>query len=174
MNMRKSLFVIIPIFAFLAFSPTQCQKTISDGGLYKTKDMGETWEHLTVRDQDFSITSSNVLSIAIDPSNNEILYLGSRGDGIYKSFSEGKYWHRLEDRNGVFSSRATVYDIAIDPKNSDRIYVGAYQDKRGRVFRSQDGGESWEEVYIVSKEKYAVFSIEIDSYNPEIIYIGTA
>ena len=41
--MKKSFFVIIPIFAFLAFTPFQCQKT-SDGGLYISGDMGESWE----------------------------------------------------------------------------------------------------------------------------------
>lgn len=172
--MKKFLLVIIPVFAFLAFLPTQCQEAAGDGGLYRSKDMGEAWEQLTVRDKQFSITSLNILSITINPVNTDIIYLGSRGDGIYKSFSQGAYWHQLQDKNGVFSSQANVYDIAIDPKNPDRIYAGVYQDKKGRVFRSQDGGESWEEVYIVSKEKYAVFAIAIDSYDPSIIYIGTA
>ncbi len=172
--MRKSLFVVIPVFAFLAFFPTQCQERISDGGLYKSLDQGESWEHLTLRDNALSITALNVLSMAVNPDNTSILYLGSRGNGIYKSFSQGKYWHRLEDRNGVFSSRANVYDIAIDPKDPDRIYAGVYQDKKGRVFRSQDGGESWEEVYIVSKEKFAVFAVAIDSFDSSIVYIGTA
>ncbi|MFH1671175.1 MAG: YCF48-related protein [Candidatus Portnoybacteria bacterium] len=172
--MKKSLFVVIPIFALLAILPTQCQETTSDGGLYKSEDMGESWEHSTVRDRDLSITSLSILSIVIDPNNTDILYLGSRGNGIYKSFSQAKYWHALQDENGVLSLRANIYDIAVDPKNSDRIYVGTYQDKKGRVFRSQDGGESWEEVYIVSEEGYAVFALAIDSHDPSVVYIGTA
>jgi len=172
--MKKSLFVIVPLFTFFAFLPLQCQEEISDGGLYRSEDQGEIWEQLSIRDRQFSITSLNILSIVIDPLNTDIIYLGSRGEGIYKSFSQGRYWHKLEDRNRVFSSQANVYDIAIDPKNPDRIYAGTYQGKKGRVFRSQDGGESWEEVYIVSKEKYAVFAVAVDSYDPSTVYIGTA
>jgi len=171
--MNKPFFVFIPIFTLLAFLPFNCQK-ISDGGLYTSEDMGETWQQQIVKNKELSITSLNVLSLAIDPDNSDILYLGARENGIYKSNSQGKQWHKLEDENGIFSSRANVHDIAIDPNNSNRLYVGVYQDKKGRVFRTQDGGESWEEVYVVSEEKYAVFAVAVDSYDSAVVYMGTA
>jgi photosystem II stability/assembly factor-like uncharacterized protein len=171
--MKKSFLVIIPIFAFLAFSPFGCKEISRDGGLYKSKDMGETWEQLTVKDK-VSLTGLDILSIAIDPNDSNILYAGTRVNGIYKSCCQGEHWYKLEDKNGLLSSRANVYDIAIDPKDSNRVYIGVYQDKKGRVFRTQDGGESWEEVYVVSKEKYAVFAVAVDSYDPSVVYIGTA
>jgi photosystem II stability/assembly factor-like uncharacterized protein len=171
--MKKSFLIVIPIFTFLAVSPLQCQK-MSDGGLYISENMGESWQQQTIRDKQLSITSLDILSLAIDPNNSDVLYLGAREDGIYRSCSQGKHWYKLEDRNEVLSSRANVYDIAIDPQDSQRLYVGVYQDKKGRVFRTQDGGESWEEVYVVSKEKYAVFALAIDNYDPSIVYMGTA
>ena len=171
--MKKTFLVIIPIFTFLAFSPFQCQK-INDGGLYISGDMGETWQQQTVKDEQFSITSLDTLSLAIDPNNSSVLYLGARENGIYRSCSGGEYWHKIEDKNGFLSSRANVYDIAVDPKDSNRIYLGLYQDKKGRVFRSQDGGKSWNEVYVVSEEGYAVFAVAIDSYDSSVVYIGTA
>ncbi|MBL7053401.1 MAG: hypothetical protein ISS02_01960 [Candidatus Portnoybacteria bacterium] len=168
------IIVIILIVGFFAYSPNVFQGKIGDGGLYKSIDMGEQWEQLAVNDKKISITSLDVLSMAVDPNDSEVVYMGTRDSGIYKSFSQGEYWHQLEDGNSVLSTRANVYDIAIDHKDSNLIYIGTYQDKKGRVFRTQDGGDSWEEVYVVSKEKYAVFAIAIDNYDSSVVYIGTA
>jgi len=172
--MGKSLLAIIPIFTFLAFSPMTCYESTKDGGVYMSENMGESWEQLTSQSKEDSITSLEILSMAVDPNDSRVLYLGAEADGIYQSCSQGNNWYKLEDKNGALSSRANIYDIAIDPKDSDRIYIGAYQDKKGRVFRTQDAGKSWEEVYVVSEEKYAVFAVAIDNYDPSIIYMGTA
>lgn len=174
--MKKTFLIIAPIFAFLAFSPFQCQNISREGGLFKSTDMGETWQKIIVEDEDksFSIKSLDILDIEVSPDNSDIVYLGSQGNGFFKSYSNGSFWHKVEDENDVLSSRANVYDIVIDPKDPEKIYIGAYQDKKGRVFRSQDAGESWEEVYVVSREKFAVFAVAVDRYDPSIIYMGTA
>jgi len=171
--MGKYFLVAIPIFAFLSFSPLQCQE-ISDRGIYLSGNMGESWQQQTVEDKKLPFISLDILSLTIDPNDSGVLYLGTRQNGIYKSCCQGEPWYKLEDKNGVLSSRANIYDIAIDPRDSDRLYIGVYQDRKGRVFRSQDEGQSWEEVYVVSKERYAVFAVAVDNYNPSIVYMGTA
>jgi len=172
--MKRSFLVVIPLFTFLAFFPFQCEEEVKDGGLYKSEDMGETWEQQTVKDKDFSIASLDVLSLAVDPNDSDTLYLGSRENGIYKSCCAGEHWYKLEDKNGLLSSRATVYDMVVDPKDSDRLYIGIYQNRKGRFFRSQDGGESWQEVYVVSKENFAVFAVAVDNQDSSVVYMGTA
>ena len=173
--MKRTFLTIIPIFIFLAFLPVQCQQEAKDGGLYKSEDMGESWQQLTIKeDSPVTITSLDVLSLAIDLNDSENIYLGSRDNGIYKSCCQGTHWYKLKDKNGVFSERATVYEIILDPQDSNRLYAGVYQNKKGRVFRSQDGGESWEEVYVTSEEKFAVFALAVDNYDPSVIYAGTA
>lgn len=121
-----------------------------------------------------SAATLDVLSVKIDPRDPNILYLGSRGEGLLKSIDGGESWYRLADKNRNLSQRANVYDIAVDPQNNGNIYIGTYQDRFGRLFRSSNAGKSWEEVYRVSREKYAIFAVEIDSYNPSVIYVGTA
>ncbi|MFH1551489.1 MAG: hypothetical protein ABIC36_01245 [bacterium] len=172
--MKKSILTIAPFFALLAFLPFQCQEVIDDGGLFKSDNMGENWRQLTVKDKQLSITSLDILSMAVDPNNSNNLYLGTSGNGLYRSYSQGEYWSKVEDKNNVLLNRANIHDIVIDPKDSNRIYIGAYQDKRGRVFRSYDSGESWEEVYVTSDEKYAVFAMAVDNYDPSVVYMGTA
>ncbi len=171
--MRKSFLTFIPLFLSLAAFPFQCQQ-VKDGGLYLSEDKGENWQQLAVKETRNPIVSLNVLSLAIDPANSEVLYLGSRENGIYRSQSQGKDWSKLEDEKGILSGRANVYDIAVDPQDSKRLYAAVYQDKKGRLFRSQDGGNSWEEVYVVSEEEYAIFAVAVDSYEPSVVYMGTA
>ena len=100
--MKKSFLVIIPVFVFLAAFPLQCQK-INDGGLYLSKDMGENWEQLSVKEENISITSLSILSLVIDPADSKVLYLGTRENGVYRSCSQGEHWYKLEDEKGVFS-----------------------------------------------------------------------
>jgi len=172
--MRKSFLVVIPLFSFLAVLPFDCGSNMAkDGGVFRSENMGETWQQLTVDEED-SLVKSDILSLAISTSGPDVIYAGTRADGIYKGFRQGQIWQKLIDQNKVLSSRANIYDIAIDNSNVDRVYIGAYQDKKGRVFRTQDGGQLWEEVYVVSEEGYAIFAVAVDTYNPSIVYMGTA
>lgn len=168
----KKYLAVIPIFSALAFSPFQC--AVRDAGIFKSEDKGETFKHQVFIDKKHSLASVEILTIEINPQDSKIIYLGARGNGLYKSANAGESWSKLEDKNGALSSRANVYDMAIDAQNPSRIYIGTYQNKKGRVFRSQDAGDSWEEVYVVSKEQYGVFAVAVDNYEPAVIYIGTA
>lgn len=172
---NKIVLIIIPVVAYLVYAALpSSSKLIGGDQFFVSEDMGKTWEQQTVRDTGFALTSLNFLSIAIDPEDSGIVYLGTRDNGLYKSCCRGKRWYKIEDKNNVLSGRANVYDVAIDTTNPERVYAATYQDKRGRLFRSQDGGDSWEEIYITSEERYAIFSVLIDVANPAIIYIGTA
>jgi photosystem II stability/assembly factor-like uncharacterized protein len=172
--MKKSFFIIIPVFSLLTFFPFQCSTFIRDAGVFKSEDGGETWQHKVMIDKKHSLASVDILTITIDPQDSKIVYLGTRANGLYKTTDGGEHWTKLEDTNKTLSSRANVYDIAIDPQDPSRLYIGTYQDRKGRLFRSQDAGQSWEEVYVVSQEKYAIFAVAVDNYDPSIVYIGTA
>ncbi len=175
--MKKNLtaFLVVPLFLIVPFAafPFSCSVS-SDGGVYRSADRGETFAQTVTISKNQSLARSNILTIKFDPQNSEIIYIGTTGEGIFKSMDGGDTWYRLNEVNPVFNKRANVYDIAIDPKNSSNIYVGTYQDKFGRLFRSPDGGKNWEEVYRVSREQYAIFAVEIDSYEPSVVYMGTA
>src|SRR5690349_16864848 len=87
----------------------------ASGGLFKSTDGGTRWEPLTD-----SLPFSSVGSIAIAPSDHNVLYVGtgetfvrsniSIGDGIWKSTDAGKTWtHVGLDRTG------RVGRIVVDP-----------------------------------------------------------
>ena len=158
---------ILPVFPFTCFP-------VRDGGIFKSFDQGETWQQKVTISKKQTLSSTNVLNISIDPKDQNIIYLGTRGEGVYKTMDGGEIWYHIDDLNQALDKRANVYDVAIDPQNNSNLYVGVYQERWGRLLRSSDAGRSFEEVYRVSREQYAIFAVEIDSFDPSIIYIGTA
>ena len=177
MNPVKNIFlsIVVPfsLFGSLAIAPFSCLPT-HDGGVWRSSDHGDNWEQKVAITKKQNIATANILSIKVDPQDSKIIYLGTKGDGLYKSMDNGEIWYKISDGNFSLSKQANIYDIAIDSQNPNFLYLGAYQDRFGRVFRSRDAGRNWEEIYRVSREKYAVFAVEIDSFNPAVIYVGTA
>jgi len=74
--------------------------------------------------------------LAVDPHDPEVLYAGSRGDGIWKSTSRGDDWTRLE------FSEPDVFSLAVSPADG-ALYVGTEPSK---LFVSRDDGRSWREL----------------------------
>src|SRR5207248_3386067 len=123
----------------------------SGGGVWKTYDARAPtvhWEPLTD-----AIGTTSVGTLAMDPSNPEILFLGF-GDpfdvqqpGVVRSGDGGGTWSAPAQLNATYSSgnstvaltAGSVTDIKVDPRNS--LIVLATTD--AGLFRSTDGGATW-------------------------------
>jgi len=66
------------------------------------------------------LTNTNILSIAIDPTNSQIIYAGTDGGGVYKSTNGGANWAKMN--NGL--TNTNILSIAIDPENTQTLYAG--------------------------------------------------
>ena len=110
--MKKNTFLtIVPIFAFLAVFPFQCG-SVQDAGVFKSQNKGETWERKVNIDNKSSIGAVEILTIALDPQDSKIIYLGTRANGLYKSKDAGDAWAKVEDKNGnIFKAEAVDEDI---------------------------------------------------------------
>ena len=140
-------------------------------GLYYTADGGESWKHLTgalpagmswddcghtcvnedgeridMEDMEHSsiIQRKHAMSIAVNPQNDQEIFLGTNVHGVYKSIDGGANWKetlwRIEAINTSKRDHAHAIDIAINPVDPDTIAVA---DWNSGVLLSQDGGESW-------------------------------
>jgi photosystem II stability/assembly factor-like uncharacterized protein len=144
------------------------------GGVWKTTDGGVTW----VPTFDKQAVSS-IGSVAVAPSDSNIVYVGtgeacirndiSFGDGAYKSVDGGNAWSNI----GLKDSRH-IGKIIIDPHNADIVFVAALghafgsNTERG-VFRSTNGGASWQKV-LFKDDKTGAIDITFDPTNTHILY----
>ena len=86
-------------------------------------DMGQSWRSTLVYHAPLFTSLSNVLpSLAVDPTNAQVLYAGTTS-GIYKTTNGGGSWARVYA--GLPSSFETaVTSLAIDPNAPCTIYAG--------------------------------------------------
>jgi photosystem II stability/assembly factor-like uncharacterized protein len=131
------------------------------GGVWKTTDSGSTWQWLT---PDFPLLSTSTIAMA--PSNHDILYVGTgesfynidviNGNGILKSVDRGVTWEHLASTvdDPAFNNIAR---ILVDPTDPDVLLVAAtrgrykeYLEQRSSIFKSTDGGATWTEVFFTT------------------------
>ncbi len=123
----------------------------ASGGLLKTTNDGNTFEHLFTK-QD----CSSIGSLAVAPSDPKVLWVGtgernprnsvSWGKGVYKSIDGGESWQKMGLEHSF-----QVGSIVIDPTDANIVYIGALgrlwgeSDERG-LYKTIDGGENWERI----------------------------
>jgi photosystem II stability/assembly factor-like uncharacterized protein len=94
-----------------------------------------------------------VTSIAVNPNNTNIIYLGTAQGGVWRSSDGGDSWVPLFDRQ-LSLGIGEPAGIALDPNNTNTIYVGTsgrvgsaepdtVQQPSAGLFKSLDGGASW-------------------------------
>ncbi len=147
------------------------------GGVWRTKDGGNTWENIS--DGYFG---GSIGSIEVSASDNNVIYVGggevtvrgnvSYGYGVWKSVDAGKTWFF----SGLPNSKH-IPRIRVHPDNPDLVYAAVLGDlfkssnERG-VYRSKDGGKTWKKILFANADAGAV-DLTFDSSNPRILYATT-
>ncbi len=83
--------------------------------------------------------------IAIDPENENILYIGGPTNGVWKSIDGGLHWESKTDQVGALG----VSSIVIDPSNTNKIYWATGDGDNNTtnctgIYISNNAGESWD------------------------------
>jgi photosystem II stability/assembly factor-like uncharacterized protein len=145
------------------------------GGIFKSVDGGTAWKPIT-DDQPMS----TVGSIAVAPSNPNIIYAGAgeaniRGDvvagnGIFKSTDAGKHWEH------VWKEEGQIGTLIVHPTNPDIAFAAvlghAFGPNRERgVYRTTDGGKHWQQVLAKDVDTGAS-DVCFDPSNPQILFAG--
>jgi photosystem II stability/assembly factor-like uncharacterized protein len=110
----------------------------------KSTDRGETWHKTALQKKAGGNQGLRWAGecIAIDPANEEIVYCGTRFDGLWKTIDGGHTWAR-ENAIPAGSKENGIRTIVIAPSTKNHpqtIYVGVYD---VGVFRSTDNGTTW-------------------------------
>ena len=171
----RNIIASFPLFKGLDVGekPATAEMAARSAIIWRTIDGGATWFPQTAVEADKNLPEVSVLDIAFDKENSNIVYAGTEGAGLYRSFNNGQNWEKLIDRNGVLADNALVYKIAQDAKNVNNIYLAVFQDKRGMFLKSTDGGISFARTYLTQLENYPVEAIAVNPSASNIIYMGT-
>gem|GEM_PF-978892 len=127
-------------------------------------------------------------SLAVSPKNPDLIYLGSEGNGIFKSLDGGATW--TWQRNGLlyfqheppsYPSYPEAHDTAIDPNNDNTAYMtmmegpgpvtGVVASCTAGLYKTVDGGETWVRK-VNGLNNSSVCSVAIDEANTSTVFIG--
>ena len=96
---------------------------VASGGVWKTSNSGNTYKPIFDGQSSYSIGC-----IAIDPSNENVIWVGTGennnqrsvayGDGVYRSLDGGKSW-----KNMGLKKSEHIGMIEIDPSNSNHVLL---------------------------------------------------
>jgi len=124
-------------------------------GLYKSTDGGSNWKLVGLD------STEHISKIAIDPSDNNTVYVAAPGPlwsdskhrGLYKTSDGGATWKKI-----LYTDAKTgCADIVIDPKNPNTLYASMWTFRRtpwsfssggktSALMKSTDGGKTWTKI----------------------------
>jgi len=103
---------------------------VTDTGLARIEEAGGVYRAAHVRED------GTLQCVAVDPGDPSVLYVGSRGGGVWRSGSAGESWTDTALHAG------DVFSLAVSPADGS-VYAGT---EPSMLFRSTDGGGSWREM----------------------------
>ena len=112
----------------------------SDYSIYRIEGSGATWEKL------WSPTDGMpIWSIAIDPQDTDIIFVGIKPAALSRSKDGGQSWARLSVQiaQECHIGPPMVAMLMVDPKDHRTVWAGVEADG---VYRSLDGGDTWTHV----------------------------
>jgi len=129
--------------------------------LHKSINQGESWTYVD------TFQKSEIEEIIFDPLNVGIIYIATRGNGIFKSIDGGNTW---ESANTGLDN-LSISKLAIDESNPNVLIAGSHpQDSMGgEVYKTTNGGDSWIDI---TKDIDANEITAIGLLNSDEIYIG--
>jgi len=149
----------------------------ASGGVWRTTNDGTTWEPVFEQGP-----STSIGNVAIAPSDQNIVWIGTgeanifrssmAGAGVFKSTDGGDTWNHM----GLTGTH-TIPRIVIHPKDPDVVYVAAsghewtWNEDRG-VYKTTDGGKTWEKVFYINDRTGAI-DLVMDPSNSNTLYAAT-
>ena len=150
----------------IALHPTKpnIMYVATDEAVYKSNYTGATWNRLAG-----ALTRTRAISLAIDPQLPATVFVGTMGDGTYKSPDGGRTWHQFNAGIQKGTISAIVNQIVFNPRGTEMVYAATTVG----VFRSMDGGRNWTERMRGMTEVNFVVSLAVDPQQPNVLYAGT-
>ncbi len=143
------------------------------------EDMQQTSRRIAGFDKEWTIQGpgnigARVNSVAINPNNENIIYAGFAGGGLWKTTDGGEEWNVILDTELMNS----IAHITLDHNNPDIVYVATGDPNipglsyiGDGIYRSEDAGETWENIGLA--ENRIISKIRIDPNNSDVLYAAS-
>jgi photosystem II stability/assembly factor-like uncharacterized protein len=128
-------------------------------GVYVSRDGGATWNAAN----DALSSQSNVIDLAVDPSDSQTVYAATGNSGLLKSSDGGHTWRKINQAD----STAIILSVEVNPFDADNVYAGV---ERMGLHRSNDGGTTWQPSMDGMPPETRVGDIVFDPQNPQVVY----
>lgn len=142
--------------------------------IYRTVNGADQWvsisEDLT-KDIDYA-TLGTVSTIAVAPTNSDVIYAGTDDGNVWVSDDYGATW---QDITGNLPLR-WVTRVVVDPHDENTLYVTysglKWRDPQPHVFRTRDMGQTWEDISSNLPDA-PVNAFAVDPHNTDYLYLGS-
>ena len=149
----------------------------ASGGVWKSTDGGTTFHSVFDKQPVQSIGA-----IALDPTNDDVVWVGSGeswtrnsvsiGNGIYRSTDRGETWTWL----GLPDSER-INKILVHPKDGNTVYVCVpgklWSDSKERgLYKTSDAGKTWTLILKGPNLSTGCSGLVMDPSNPERMFAG--
>jgi len=149
---------------------TYTMPQVPNGAVLISNDRGKTFERVNMP---FKMGGNengrgNGERMAVDPKNGNVIFLGTRNDGLWKSADAGKTWGQVKSFPDVtevmpsglderqkrmwgWNKGSGIMVVIFDPASANdngcqTIYAGVSLMNRENLYRSTNGGNSWQAV----------------------------
>jgi photosystem II stability/assembly factor-like uncharacterized protein len=105
--------------------------------IFRSDDSGTSWvaAGTGVTEPPYDTSSPDLLRIAVDPGNSDVVYAGG-SLGFFKTVNSGRSWSKI-DLSAFPDIELCTVSIAVGPDRTVLLVAGT------RILRSTDGGDTW-------------------------------
>jgi photosystem II stability/assembly factor-like uncharacterized protein len=135
-----------------------------DTGVFRSRDGGASWSRMGAAGD-----LPTVWSLAVDPSDPQTVFAGTRPTAIYRSRDGGASWKRLDVGAATECSIGTAFVTRVLVDRDRTVWAGVEIDG---VFRSEDGGDTWTKV-VNGLYDLDVHDMALAPSNPPRVYTST-
>ncbi|HED17816.1 MAG TPA: hypothetical protein ENI64_13510 [Gammaproteobacteria bacterium] len=134
--------------------PSRIYFTTRGDGIFRSDDEGKSWRGINsgLPGAIGAAPVAPVESVAIHPSNPDVMYVAIEAKGVYKTTDGGGRWNRVSNGLPINVTRRTFpWKLAIDQQKPNRLLVAASWPVHSEwvktaIFLSVDAGRNWKEV----------------------------
>ncbi|MCX6274903.1 MAG: T9SS type A sorting domain-containing protein [Bacteroidetes bacterium] len=135
------------------FNPNNSQTVyLGTEALYKSTDQGMNWYPLSSDLTNGSLAAAypivfaTITTIAVAPSDTNIIYIGTDDGNIQVTTDEGANWNLISSSLPV----RWITHLEVDPRDAMSVYATLsgyrYHENMSHVYHSSDGGNNWTDI----------------------------